>query len=261
MKSRSRPFSAHSFNPRHIAAFFIISCAALALTFMGAESASATPLAIQILNGQYTTSISTWISSNGVPLSPSRTLTSQSPLSDELTVTGLSYGGADSRAQSGNFSVEAYAAVFGGTGSSLATNQISFSPLEDQTLTLSLLFSSQFRYYFCSGSIDLYDLTANAEVWNYGWNGFNGTVPWSVAPGGYGPSSAELDPVTTFLSSHTYELTMITGAGSASDTDEAMIQLQGLEVVPEPGFGSLLIICLGVLLVFRRKAFVKAARV
>ena len=253
MKSRLEPLSAISSRPRRVVLSFAMFCSALAFTFMPATSTMATPLSIQILDAQYSTSAFAEVVSNGLMTPFSRTTVSASPFSDDLKITGLPYGGGESRAQAGFLSVEAYSAVFGGHGNSAATNQLSFAPANDQTLTLSLLFSSSSRYYYCSGSVDLFDLTANTEVWNYGWSGFEGTVPWGVASGGAGPSSAELDPITTFLSSHTYQLTMITGAGSASDTDEAMIQLQGLQAVPEPGLTSLVVVGLGGVFAFGRK--------
>jgi len=254
MKRRLRPFAAALFNRRRVALFFTWCCTALVLTLMNAESARASIMQVEVSSAQFSTFVSATYISNGWFTTVSRPTISTSPTSDDLNVLGPAPydGGGESRASSSLISVEAYSAVFNGHGSAVATNQISFSPLADQTQTLSLLFSSDWRYYYCSGSVDLFDVTANADLWNYNWSGFQGTVPW-VPTGGIGSATAELDPETAFLSSHTYRLTMITGAGSASDTDEAMIQLQGLEAVPEPHHGSLLVIGLGGLLAFRKK--------
>ena len=253
MKCRLRPFVVAPFNTRRIALVFTL-CMAFVLTLMKAEPARASTMQVDLSSAQFSTFVSATYISSGAFTNVSRPTVSPSPTSDDLNVRGPGQydGGGESRASSGFFSVEAYSAVFNGHGSAVATNQISFSPLADQTQTLSLLFSSDWRYYYCSGSVDLFDVTANADLWNYSWSGSHGTVPW-VPAGGLGSATAELDPETAFLSSHTYLLTMITGAGSASDTDEAMIQLQGLEVVPEPHPGSLLVIGLGGWLVFRKK--------
>jgi len=264
MKRRLGPFVATLFNRRRVARFFTLCCTALVLTLTKAESVLASNMQIEVSSAQFSTFVSATYISNGWFTTVSRPTISPAPTSDDLRVISTAPppygGGGESRASSGFFSVEAFSAVYNGHGSAVATNQISFSPVTDQTQTLTLLFSSDWRYYYCSGSVDLFDVTANADLWNYSWSGYHGTVPW-VPPGGaggYGNAKAELDPESTFLSSHTYMLTMITGAGSASDLDQAMIQLQGLEVVPEPYFGSLLVIGLGGLFVFRNKAFIKA---
>jgi len=254
MECRLWSFLAALFNGRRIISFFTWFCTVVVLT-LGTSNAPAAPLSIEILNAQYSTYVRTLCPSNGWLTPTFRTAISPSPVSDDLVVTGTPGGGGESRASAGLFSVESYSAVFNQSGTAAATNQIAFSPLSDQTQTLSLLFSSDFRYYFGEGSVELFDLTANTELWDYGWSGYSGTVPWTPPEGGYGPSSAELDPVTPFLSSHTYLLTMIVGINSASDTDEAMIQLQGLEAVPEPRIGCLLVLGLGGLAAFRRKVF------
>jgi hypothetical protein len=214
-------------------------------------NACAQPLAVEIFNAQYATFVSASVSSNGVMIGMSRQNESFAPISDRLTLSGDLYSTAESRASAGLFQVEAFGTSGWGHAYSTTTNQLQFYPVADQTQMLSLQFSA-LRWYYCSGSVSLYDVTAGSELWNYNWAGSDGTVPWVSTNGGYS-ASALLNPETDFLSSHQYELTMTASASSASDTDQAIIQLTGLQAIPEPASVCLFLMALPGWLVLRRK--------
>ena len=230
---------------------------ALSMSPWLAANALAQPLSINVLDAQYSTLVSATYPFGTDFTNVSSLTVSSSPTTDLLTLNDPSppfLVGGSSAANSGWFGVEAYSAIFGGSGGSSATNQITFAPMTDQTQSLDLLFSSDWRYYFSSGSVRLFDLTASTELWNYYWDGStSGNVPWAWVVIG-STASAELNLETDFYASHVYELTMNTSVGSASDTVQAQIQLLGLQaIVPEPSSIALLLMALPALFAIRRR--------
>jgi hypothetical protein len=143
----------------------------------------------------------------------------------------------------------------GPTASAIATNQIQFSPLMDATQTVGLRFFGWNEWYYSAGSVRLFDATAGVELWNYGWEGQDRrNVPWIDPVGGTDwRAAAALNPETDFLASHQYELTMYTVTGANHDDQRILIQLTGLEVIPEPSTTLLLAVCGAALVILRRR--------
>ena len=223
-----------------VASWRMIPIASAVFWFSPTEPVMAqSALNVDVLESQYLTILSASYFSNGVPVSTARTMNSAMPISDSLFIND-SNRVAD--ANSDLFSVEADSTAFiTRSTTAVSSNGIVFFPSDDQNQVIDLQFSSV-RWYFCSGSVSLYDLTANQQVWDYGWSGFDGTVPWTAN----GMSAtATIDQDTPFLASHEYELVMITATQSAGDSEQSLIQLTGLQDVPEPrviglwGFGWL----------------------
>jgi hypothetical protein len=214
------------------------------------------PLAIEIIDTQYTTSVTTWNWRTGEQATPtnSRTMISSVPFSDSLYYPDS--GHVEAEANVGLFSISGLTAAGNGLpisppyrGGSVASvqSQIRFSPLTSVTTTINIQFSGWGQWWCSGGSVSLFDVTSNQEAWNFGWDGSSGTVPWVVTGGDPGATAAlALD--TDFNAAHTYELTLrAETASNPPDTEHILIQLSGLEPVPEPstfifvGLGSLIL--------------------
>jgi hypothetical protein len=218
----------------------IMAWASALLTVTLTSRSYSDPLPINIFDAQYTTSVSTssWIIGGG-ETTDSRTLFSLVPISD-LMYHSVS-GQLEAEANVGLFDISAFTAADGlhdplRSGSvASAQSEIWFSPLTSQTTTVNLQFSGWSQWYYSEGSVSLLDVTSGDEVWNYGWNSYvSGTVPWE--PTGGNPSmTASLTLDTDFIAADTYELNMYTHTDSTPpDSEQILIQLFGLEPIPEP---------------------------
>jgi len=225
----------------------------LLLSFAFASTGLADPLRINILDAQYTTSlsISRYQPYDGHTTNFSRTQVSPVPTSDSMNnpVTGQ----LSAEANAGLFGISVYTAAAGtnisgydpltlGSGAS-ATSALWFSPLASQTTTINIQFSGWNQWYYSGGSVSLLDVTSGDEMWNYGWGGLpsGGAVPWVDTYGGDPRVTAALTLNTNFNASDIYKLTMNTGSGSnPPDVEHILIQLYGFEPIPEPSAFTLL---------------------
>lgn len=228
----------------------------LFLTVAFTSTGLADPLRINVLETQYTNSVSIsgptiegdrWVMTNY-----SRTTVSPVPISDALyhPISGL----PQAEAYAGPFEISAFTApnidhpdyVYYNAYASGAS-KIWFSPLASETTTINMQFLGwEDQSYYSGGSVRLFDVTSGSELWNYEWNGtLGGTVPW-VLPGGAPLMTATVTVDTAFDAANVYELTLYTWTDSQEPERASMvIQLSGLEPLPEPstfalfGLGSL----------------------
>jgi len=166
-----------------------------------------------------------------------RTTESLAPISDSMLTPPvgdpLYYNQAE--ASAGLFEVQVYTyglSIFTWAHAwAASSNYFRFAPLADQTQTVSIDFSG-WNSYFCSGSVALFDITSQTELWRYGWSGMADllSIPWDDSSFSHALLSLE----TEFLVSHQYELTMSTDSSGATDSEGMLISLTGLQVIPEP---------------------------
>jgi len=229
--------------------------------------AGAAGLPINILNTQYTNSVSVaglirpegsgpfnfpqdYIDANHL-----RTSISTEPVSDSMyhPVSGI----LEAEANAGLFRISVLTAADGRNdalrlrSNARASSELWFSPLTSETTTINLQFSGWNQWYYSSGRVSLFDVTSDDEVWNFWWEGFTqGTVPWvyqDPEPGGP-RETATLMLETDFIAGNSYKLSMHAGSTSVpADRQRILIELSGLDpiAVPEPtalslvGFGVL----------------------
>lgn len=168
----------------------------LLLTVAFASRGYPTPLPINILDAQYTTSVSvsSWILLEGGGIGHtnySRTTVSSVPISDSLyhPVSGL----PEAEANAGLFEISAFTAAANGiydpfrhgSGAS-AQSVLWFSPLTSETTTINIQFSGWEEWYYSDGFVSLLDVTSGDEVWNFWWGQLRPprTVPWVDTYGG-----------------------------------------------------------------------------
>jgi hypothetical protein len=201
------------------------------------------PMPINILETQYTTTVSVWSYSKIPPddrgITNSRTMVSPVPISDSMY---SSRGWLEAEANAGLFDVSAiadaddrYDITLEAHAGAEALAEIWFSPLASETTPINIQFSGGSYVFYTDGQISLLDVTSGDELWKLWWNGgglHNGNVPWELTDVG---SSATVTLDTAFNAAHTYRLSMGTGGGSALiDFEYSSIQLFGLEPIPEP---------------------------
>lgn len=229
---------------------------ACSMLLLSSGSMSAQPLYITVSSAQYTT----YVEAGGPSISPiSRTTISPSPFSDEIDImlgdpSDPSSLNSHAVASAGLFAVSEQ--TWRTAAVAEAVSQLWFSPVADQIQTLNIQIDQGVPYD--EGQISLVDLTANFELWNYGWNVYGpsdvpvlvplgNNVPWNTSIG-----AANFNVVTEFLASHQYELTMIAASDATDDSERVDIQLNGLQVVPEPSIAVLLALCGATLAIWRR---------
>ena len=218
------------------------------LTLLIVADAARAQLSINVTSAQYSTLVSATIQTNGtgVVTTTARNTVSPSSASDNVIEYGQmwpseSYNVAQAGAGASLFEVQGHTQAFGepGLGQSIATatNQLVFSPQMDASQAIGIQFSGC-TPRFTAGSVSLYDLTAGVEVWDYGFDygwGLSGITPVSLSGG-----NGSVNPTTSLLASHQYELTMFTCMAAGNDSEQSLIQLTGLEVLPEPSIAALL---------------------
>jgi hypothetical protein len=194
---------------------------------------SITPLSVQVSNAQFTTYLETEGYPSTIYPPTSRTIVSDVPISDEMDCINSNYmgfGGISTNEElaSADYFDASVSTVFVGIAS--ATNQICFAPMMDQSQTLEIQITTGDDV---SGSINLFDLTANSAVWNYFWFSGNPNRPYTnnIPRNPNSNASADFNVITPFLASHQYQLTMGTACGSSDDDQFGQIQLTGLQVV------------------------------
>lgn len=226
---------------------------------------SAQPLYISVSDGQYLT----YVEAQGSPVTTypaiSRTTTSSAPISDEIDqpLTDMWPGVITNYAiaNAGSFTVSDQTGW--GFANAEAVSQIWFSPSISQNQTLNLqisAFGHGAPLSYTAGLISLLDLTSNFELWDYSWNaGGSVSVPIQVPAGdnipwdSQYPGTANFSFDTDFLASDQYELTMTVCSNAGDDTEDAQIQLTGLQAVPEPSADILLAVCSALAAVCRRR--------
>jgi hypothetical protein len=203
----------------------------------------ALPLDVEVLERSYTTLVSTtfqrFIGDAVVTNSISREISSATPHDDSLVREGR----IEATAQANQFAISAFTATlgfgggtFGVASTAAATSQMLFVPVISGVGELVLDFRGYFEYFFSGASVRLFDVTSNQQLWSYGWDGFQGNVPWIDDPG---PARvmATLTLPTLLLSTHTYELSLFTTTTSnPPDSEMITINLSGLKprAVTEP---------------------------
>lgn len=243
---------------RNFQSLFLVLIAVLLVSVVTIfpKNSFALPLEIQVLETQFTTFVHTsWsaIDPNDVSVVKSRTKYSSYPISDylygEISLGTMTFS-AEAEAIADFFEVS----VFGITKlwSSLASakTEIIFTPLIDGLQSLSIDFAGYYDYFFSEGSVSLFDLTENQELWNYSWDHwFAGNVPWELVagdvPGLTAVATLSLD--TYFAADHTYTLKMFAGMDSNSDAELIKIKLTGLKIVSVPEPSTFILLCLGFL--------------
>jgi len=208
-----------------------------------ASTAYSTP--IDLLSAQYTTIVSLDSFVSGTSFC--RTQVSLVPISDALY---YSDGRVIANANAGVMGMSAHTSAFPAPPDfihgayAFTESDLWFSPVTSQTTTIGIQFSAGPHITFTYGYVSLLDVTSGIKLWNYGWDlGNPGAqhdwtpVPW-VLTGDSGTAVLMLD--TTLNASDTYQLSMSTSSGAASDSETESIQLFGLEPVPEPSTFALL---------------------
>jgi hypothetical protein len=193
---------------------------------------STTPLSVQVSNALCTTYLATVGYPSTTYPPTSRLIVSAIPISDEMDcITSNSYTVGlhtnEEVASANNFGAFVSTAW---VGNASATNQIWFSPVMDQAQTLEIQIATFAAS--ASGSVGLFDLTANSTVWKYFWDYSNpyyssNNIPWN--PNSVG--NADFNVTTPFLASHQYKLTMVTACSAADDSESSSVQLTGLQLV------------------------------
>jgi len=216
------------------------------------------PVPVNILDPQYTTTVSDYTQNpnpagNRIPFS--RTQASNVPVSDSLYDSDD--GSVVANANAGPFGISAQTAAYFfpnyssvSSSSAFVESDVLFSPLTSQTTTINIQLTADLGHFtYESGEVSLLDVTSGNKVWNYGYGTFTDV---DGAPSGinYGTTLVYSDfssgPVTLMLNtdlnaSDTYELSMLTGSQAAGDSESESIQLlSGLETAPEPSTFALI---------------------
>lgn len=220
----------------------LIACV-LATIAIYPNAALALPLDIEVLERSYTTLVSTtyqrFIGDSVITDSISRQISSSTPHDDSIAREGR----VEAIARASQFDISAFTATlgfgggtFGVASTATATSQMLFVPVGNGVGEVVLDFRGYFEYFFSAGSVRLFDVTSNQQLWNYGWQGFQGNVPWADDPGPARVMATLIVP-TLLLSTHMYEFSMFTTTTSnPPDSEMITISLSGLKprVVPEP---------------------------
>jgi hypothetical protein len=238
----------------------------LALVAMFGAGAHAAPLALNIYDTKYTTGVSTrsWFFDEGnfSPTNYYRTQVSAAPISDAIMhpVSGL----AEAEANTGLFGVSTFTAAANGhhdpfrLGShASAQTEIWFESLSSQTTTIGIDFFGWGQWYYSGGYVSLFDISTGNEIWNYWWDGSEGTVPWGDAWDADPRATAALSINTDFTAAAHYKLSIHAWSDSnPPDTERIVVQLTGLDyvsLIPEPSTFSLAMVGAIALMLGRRR--------
>jgi hypothetical protein len=233
------------------------------LAVLPVSTATAEPIAIELLSGTFTTrvSITEFVSGFGSPLRPpvTREMVSAAPLSDALLVPVTPNPGLPALpsevgaiAETDLFRVHAETSSFAPTplwaSSSLAKTDLVFRPVLTASGTIDITLTPAINTganHWSEGTIRLVDLTTMDTVWDVGWDSVvAGATPdhgfWRPptyhtilynAPL-YTAGTLAFD--TDFDASHAYALTIYTLTQSQNDSQGIALEVTGLHVVPEP---------------------------
>lgn len=193
---------------------------------------------INVVRSTYGTSL------NSGTLGAPRNRVSSAPLSNHVDRrSGSNY--VNLTATANPFEVIADSRSLGTAASSSAMSSLLFSPLQEQVADLDVSIQGYYANYFSSGGIQLYDLTAGQQLFQYAWNRNNGNIPWRS------PLSANFSVDQALDTDHLYLLTMVASAQSSSDKMFVDMRLTGLTdarlvtgltaPVPEPSTEALML--------------------
>jgi len=195
--------------------------------------------AIQILSTQYRTelSVNPYLLAD---LVGSQSISSTTPIQDAIDIHGNTWAFAHADL----FAIEALTDGAWltpdtqlGQATAVAESMVQFAPLTDGVATLRLDFTNLDALSFTEGFIELLDVTAEAVLWRYAWERLLhfGNVPWPP-PGAIDSASGTTVVLaeSLFDMTHQYALTMHTGTEASTDSEHIVLQVSGLEPVPEP---------------------------
>ena len=177
----------------------------------------------------------------------STTIVSELPVAGTVSQPGT--GIVEASAAAAPFSVSTYTGIGPWTEDwrlnncwASAKSELSFSPVATGEAAIGLQFQGWYQWYYSGGSVTLLDETLNQELWSYYWDGMaGGSVPWVFAPGADPAAAASLVVPTELLAADTYRLTLYAWTDSnPADREQILIQLSGLEPIPEPSAAALL---------------------
>jgi hypothetical protein len=220
-------------------------CLAFAVaSFVSVRETRADAVTIEVLNASFATTLSTTTNLNPstVATNQSRTVSSSSPLTDTLIdgcgymldcseFNSLTFALTEATAEADFFTVSAYtfSSVMSHASASTQTDLL-FSPTSDGTALLELEFIGTNTAYYSNGSVSLFDVTSNEQLWAYGWTccHFNGNVPLSLFQ-----YTGMLSFDQSLSDDHMYRLLMSTGTNADGDREGMTIRVGGLIPVPE----------------------------
>lgn len=129
------------------------------------------------------------------------------------------------------------------TASASAKSEITFSPAANTLMPIGIEAIGWDHWYFSIGNVSLVDVTTGTTLWDFAWDGLSGTMPW-LDQGGVEPkATASLALNTELFESHDYRLTMFTSVNSQEPSlPQILIQVTGIQVVPEPTVFALVVL-------------------
>ena len=224
-----------------------------AMIFACVGASDASPILVDVLSMTYTTSLATNADAQF------RTQTSDAPIRDSLLVDGVVW--AAGMADFLSVSVEGHAespTVRDSHSTATAETDLVFSILTDVSTTLALDFIGDFEFRFSDALVRLFDITADEELWSYGWTCcfFRGNVPWDPGAGS-GTAGVTVGIPTNFLASHVYALRLYSLIGSNNDQELLRIDVSGLKPRPVPEPSTFVLLATGILALGRRRWWVR----
>jgi hypothetical protein len=221
---------------------FVVASILFLLAVAGPSEAS--PLAIEVVQTEFSIELSNTVLQGGVPVSVARSSVSASAFEDHLTSEGALGGGfvstADAAASADLFDISATTrgTLFGGATANVES-RVTFRPLAAGVQTVGFDFVGDHEWYFSSGRVALFNTTTSQESWSYTWDfRGQGTVPWreQIADPSLPRATAQFTIETLFSTSNVYQLTMQARTGADSDSQRITMDVSGLKPtsVPEP---------------------------
>lgn len=195
---------------------------------------------VRLNDAHYTTSVSRggW-GINGLDLE-SRTTDATSPIADSL-ISEAAW--LNSRAEAGPLRISSFAASdypLHDTATASAKSELSFSPEVDSLVPIAIDVKGWGHWYFSLGHATLHDVSAGTTLWNFDWDGQSGTLPWHDHGNDEPRGTASLVVDTQLFAAHEYKLTLFSWVSSQEPSSPHIVmEVTGLEVVPEPGVFAL----------------------
>ncbi len=223
--------------------FRSIGCAVVLLACGLPIDSRAASLTVEVINSQFTTSLSTSVDT----FTKNKTLSSSEPISDTLVadpLPGIDTSNVRATATADLFDVSAFTTAHrsdGGDAHSFASalSVVGFAVGSDSVATLGITFNND-AIPFSQGFVSLNDVTTDTLLQGYSWTGL---VPSPPVPD-FGPAGTiTFDPQCScanvafdqlFQTNHLYQLEMYTEANANRDTRSASIDVSGVVPTPEP---------------------------